>query len=790
MTQPAGSLSGRVVWLLGIAVGLVVILGAIHLHILLVFCLVVFAVAGLMTALREMERRSEQTSKELERLHALREYSLVALFELSHEFDVSMEEHQMGTLTLTSIMGHSGIVGACLWLRRPGDETGLQLVARKGLKEDRLEAFAAELQLLSMDARVLREGIFLDRPESLPARPEFVKRATLAGVRGVMPLMAGGELIGFTGLGRRASNTDFSSFDLEVVRTMLSMLGRAVENGRLYSRQQQHNEELASVNRELQQTNESLREASRLKAEFLANISHELRTPLTGVLGFLDLLRGDTPTSREQQLNFVSRARACGARLLHLINDLLDYAQAEAGRLEMEKRAVPARSVLEDLRRAIEARAAESKLELRVDLAGADALRVWADGARLHQALCHVAENAIKFTPQGSVTIRVRNDLHSGQCTFEVVDTGVGIAPEIRQAVVQPFVQGDGSSTRVHGGTGLGLALTVMLVEQMGGRIAIDTPSEHPGTRVLVSLPLADEAGETAAEAVIEATSIGRIEGPLGAPLVLVVEDREPLRAYLRDFLHSSGYRTVDADTAESGCLVARRLRPSVIVSDYALEAAPRASVRTGYDMARRLGLDEATRSIPILFLTGFSNDLKQQLDSNPEPRRRFHTLDKPVDEDAVLEVLSQWLPNGGEVRTLLIDSVEFTAARIQHALPAERFHFESALTAKQAVSMLRNQPRAFDLILASPGAFDGTEGTDMAKLLQEVAPPEVFFMLLGDSAVGSTDSPWPAEESRLIGCVLRDDEDFARQLESLLDVARAQRGANEAEPNAESEAA
>jgi signal transduction histidine kinase/HAMP domain-containing protein len=354
------------------------------------------------------------------------------------------------------------------------DETGKNLVLAAGAgtagrtmkAEGRSIAINNEKSLVARAGRT-RQGAIVNDVTQVS---DFLPNPLLPNTKSEMavPMVVAERLIGV--LDVQSDKLDrFTEADVRVMTTLAAQVAVAVENARQYQSQVE--------------TAETLRDLDRLKSEFLANMSHELRTPLNSIIGYsqvmMDGLDGDLPA---EAIEDVEAIHGSGKHLLSMINDILDLAKIEAGRMELDLERVSLPKVAEEVHSITNILLKETTVDLVVDIAPA-LPEVWGDPIRLRQILNNLIGNAVKFTREGEIRVRAtcRDDLTNsitgehGMIQIEVIDTGEGIAQDYVGLVFEQFRQVDNSSTRKAAGTGMGLAITRHLVELHGGNIWVNS---------------------------------------------------------------------------------------------------------------------------------------------------------------------------------------------------------------------------------------------------------------------------------------------------------------------------
>lgn len=302
---------------------------------------------------------------------------------------------------------------------------------------------------------------------------------------------------------------------------------------------------------------EEAERANELKSAFLANMSHEIRTPLSAMIGFADLLREDNLTA-EERLSCIEVLIKNGQQLSFIINDILDLSKVEAGHLRLEYLSTKPKQIAEDIISLFQVKAKEKNLNLKFIADKSTPEEVSSDPVRVRQVLTNLVSNAIKFTENGSVTIKSTTVKHSSGrklIAFEVKDTGMGISPGAEKILFEMFTQADTSTTRRFGGTGLGLALSRKLAKALGGNVILKSSISGLGSTFLFTFDDCPERREVpceVAEKKKEFTISALTDGGLLLKnvRVLVVDDAPDNQLLIWHFLTKAG---AQLDSAENG---------------------------------------------------------------------------------------------------------------------------------------------------------------------------------------------------------------------------------------------
>jgi PAS domain S-box-containing protein len=390
-----------------------------------------------------------------------------------------------------------------------------------------------------------------------------------------------------------------------------------------------------SITRANQLAQESLH-ATQIKSEFLANMSHEIRTPMNAIIGFSDLLSEDNLS--EEQHEYVETIRNAGENLLTIINDILDFSKIEAGRLETETIECDLGDTLESIEAFMASSANKKSLKFKVIMQDNLPETIYTDPVRLRQCLINLIGNALKFTDQGHVYLRVSLDETVGnQIRFDVEDTGIGIPQDKLEIIFASFSQADGSTTRKFGGTGLGLAITEELTTLLGGSISVTSKLDE-GSTFSISLPIVPDKQIISKKErrIVNTENTPNNSESQQTPLtgqVLVAEDNASNQMLIKILLEKLGLTVTIVGDGELAVQAATSQSFDIILMDMQMPKM------NGYEATQ--ALREQKIDLPIIALT--ANAMKGDADKCIEAGCNGY-MPKPVNKDLLYTTLSEYL--------------------------------------------------------------------------------------------------------------------------------------------------
>ncbi len=409
-------------------------------------------------------------------------------------------------------------------------------------------------------------------------------------------------------------------------------------------RLQQSDHDVQIQKEKIERLSRELERATQAKSDFLARMSHEIRTPLNAIIGMADVLSATDLTAEQKRCVEVSQRN--GVALLELINDILDLAKVESGKVELEQVGLDLRDVIARALEVVELRATRKGLWLRRNIADGVPVHLQGDPNRLRQILINLLGNSIKFTHQGGIEILVEQDPADrtpGRLRFGVRDTGIGIPPEKLDSVFENFTQADTSTTRQYGGTGLGLSISRQLVELMGGRIWVESTVGQGSTFYFTAnLVVPEGLPASGPDAVAEQQPVAPpsvTSQPLTGMRILMADDSEDNRFLILSYLKRRGCVIDIAENGAEAVELFRRNSYDAVLMDVEMP------VMDGFMATREIrSLEKAEnrKATPVLALTAHAFADMAQRGANSG---FTETLTKPIRNTTLLEALARYAP-------------------------------------------------------------------------------------------------------------------------------------------------
>jgi PAS domain S-box-containing protein len=450
-----------------------------------------------------------------------------------------------------------------------------------------------------------------------------------------LPVIVGGKIVMVAGVANKEA--DYNQTDVKQLSLLIEGMWRQVERIRAEEKLKRYHNQLEDTVRqrteELRQSRDTAEAANKAKSVFLANMSHELRTPLNAILGFSSIVRGDplVPENQRQNLEIINRS---GEHLLTLINDVLEMAKIEAGGVLLTIEPFDLGDMVRDVTDMMQIRASEKGLQLTINQSSKFPRYIVGDEPRLRQVLINLVGNAIKYTEQGSVAVRLRtkpNEL--SHLLIEVEDSGPGIAQHDQPRIFEPFVQlGDHGVSK---GTGLGLTITYQYIQMMGGNISLES-TLGKGTVFSIDLPLieATEANISKTKQEVTGHVVGLAPGQ-ELKRILIVEDQVDNQALLRHLMESIGLQVKVADNGRMGVELFQSWHPHLILMDRLMP------VMDGEEATKCVRQLPKGLEVKIVAVTAsaFKEQRKQMLDAGMDD-----VVGKPYRPEEIYQCLSKQL--------------------------------------------------------------------------------------------------------------------------------------------------